>query len=420
MPLFLNSKRWKTTFLISAGGGIEYYDFAIFAIFAVSIGQSFFPSESQAVSLISAFAVFASGYLARPIGGFIFSHLGDRYGRKKSFSLSISIMAISTLLMAFVPTHAQIGISATLIFLCLRIIQGIALGGEIPGAITYVVETVRSRPSLATGIVFAFFSIGIIFANGTNAILIEIIPITYFHSVAWRIAFIFGSVLGIAIFILRRKLEETPSFLSQENRIEKLPLFALLREHPRNVLAGTLIVASIASITSMLFLFMVTYLKLIPNYSLKNIAFFTIIPLMILPFSCTFWGFICDYLPRKKVFGLILLLNILTAYWLYNSLISHNAALLPYFIMVFYTSIMAGLYPVVLAQMFPTHVRFSGTATCYNISYAIFGGLSPMIATYFIESHGDYLAPAWIIIITCLLSLLGLAIAKSPQHENHL
>lgn len=406
-------------FLISAGGGIEYYDFAIFAIFAVSIGQSFFPNESQTISLISAFAVFASGYLARPIGGFIFSHLGDKYGRKKSFSLSISIMAISTLLMAFVPTYAQIGMSATIIFLSLRIIQGIALGGEIPGAITYVVEYIHTRPSLASGVVFAFFSIGIILANGANAILIEIIPSTYFHDMAWRVAFIFGSVLGIAIFILRRKLEETPSFVLQEKNVEKIPLWTLLKNHPRNVIAGTLMVASIASITSMLFLFMVTYLNIIPNYDLKNIAFFTIGPLFILPFSCTFWGFICDYLPRNKMFFIILILNIVTAYWLYSSLVNHNNALLPYFIMIFYTSIMSGLYPVILSKMFPTSVRFSGTAICYNISYAIFGGLSPIAATYFIESHGDYLAPAWVIIIACLLSLLGLAIAKKPQHASH-
>ena len=152
----LSSTQWKTILLSSLGGGLEYYDFVIFIVFAQYIGKNFSFSEPEnaVTQVFFSLSLFAIGYLARPIGGILFSHLGDKFGRKKAFSLSISIMALSTLFMGLLPSYQSIGLAATIIFTVLRIIQGLSLGGELPGAITFLKEHCYERPGLACGILF--------------------------------------------------------------------------------------------------------------------------------------------------------------------------------------------------------------------------------------------------------------------------
>jgi MFS family permease len=223
----------KTVFLSSLGGGLEFYDFVIFAIFAKSISDCFFPASSEMAGLIKSYGVFAIGYLIRPFGGLLFSHFGDRYGRKKSFSFSISLMAISTLLMSMLPSYEQWGLWATFIFILFRLLQGISIGGEIPGAITFVSEHVPEKKGAACAIVLLFLNIGILIANGIHYGLSHLLSISDFNLYGWRIAFFAGGLLAFISLYMRRSLLETQSFLMEKKR-HRMPSKVVFRSHRKN------------------------------------------------------------------------------------------------------------------------------------------------------------------------------------------
>ncbi len=170
------------------------------------------------VSLISAFAVFAIGYLSRPLGGLVFSHVGDRAGRRRSFMASLLIMTGVTLAMAVVPSYAAIGLAAPLIFTALRFIQGLCVGGEMPGALTYVVETAPRRAGLACGIVIFCANTGVFLGTSISALLHGVLAPAAMEDYGWRIAFAVGGLLGAISVVLRRALEETPAFRSMRQR----------------------------------------------------------------------------------------------------------------------------------------------------------------------------------------------------------
>ena len=205
--------KFKTVVLSALGGGLECYDFIIFAIFAKNIGDTFFPASSTVATLIQSYLVFAIGYLARPLGGVIFSHFGDLYGRKKSFSVSISMMGISTLLMSFLPGFDKWGLLATVVFILLRIFQGLSIGGEIPGALVFVSEHFPLKKGAACAIILLFLNCGLLLGDLIHVLLTRFLPENLFNAYGWRIAFFIGGFSALISFYIRRSLEETHSFL---------------------------------------------------------------------------------------------------------------------------------------------------------------------------------------------------------------
>src|SRR6478609_1379283 len=164
----LDSAGWRLVLLASLGGTLEFYDFVVFGIFARDIADALFPAASPIASLMASFAAFAAGYLARPIGGIVLSHFGDRYGRRSVFLASLFIMSAATAGMGLVPTFASWGIAASATMVLLRVVQGLCLGGELPGALTYVVETAPRSAPFVCGLVFSCVTIGVAIATGVS------------------------------------------------------------------------------------------------------------------------------------------------------------------------------------------------------------------------------------------------------------
>src|SRR6187455_463750 len=152
---------WKIVLLASLGGTLEFYDFVIFGVFARDIADAVFPASDPLVSLILSYATFAVGYLARPIGGIVLSHYGDRYGRRRVFLWSVFVMSGATLGMGFVPSYMHWGVAASATMVALRVVQGFCLGGELPGALTYVVETAPRQAPYVCGVVFSCVTLGV-------------------------------------------------------------------------------------------------------------------------------------------------------------------------------------------------------------------------------------------------------------------
>src|SRR6185436_11772269 len=222
---------WKIVLLASLGGTLEFYDFVIFGVFARDIADAVFPASDPLVSLILSYATFAVGYLARPIGGIFLSHYGDRYGRRAVFLWSVFVMSGATLGMGLVPDYAQIGVAASLLMVTLRLLQGFCLGGELPGALTYVVETAPRRAPFVCGVVFSCVTIGVAVATGLSLGLRTWLPPELVPAIAWRVAFVLGGLGGLLSFALRRSLEESPEFARMKQLASRQPFREVLKHH---------------------------------------------------------------------------------------------------------------------------------------------------------------------------------------------
>src|SRR6187397_1015948 len=228
----------RIVLLASLGGTLEFYDFVIFGIFARDIADTIFPNPTPLISLMVSFAAFAAGYLARPIGGIVLSHFGDRHGRRRVFLVSIFVMSGATLGMGLVPSFATWGVAASVLMVTLRLLQGFCLGGELPGALTYVVETAPRHAPFVCGVVFSCVTMGVALATGVSLSLRSLLPPETVPVLAWRIAFILGGLGGLVSFVLRRALKQSPEFARLRGLASRQPFRDLLGTHATPVLIG--------------------------------------------------------------------------------------------------------------------------------------------------------------------------------------
>jgi hypothetical protein len=224
--------------LASIGGALEFYDFVIFVFFANVIGKLFFAASlPDWVRQAQTFGIFAAGYLARPLGGIVMAHFGDTRGRKRMFTLSVLLMAIPTFLIGLLPTYQSIGLAAPLLLLSMRVLQGVAIGGEAPGAWVFVAEHARrGRVGFAVGLLTGGLSFGILLGSLMAACLNRVFSPAEIAAGAWRIPFLVGGVFGFIAMWLRRWLKETPVFEEMRKRAtlsRELPLGTVLKNHGR-------------------------------------------------------------------------------------------------------------------------------------------------------------------------------------------
>lgn len=245
-PRALTGRDYKTLGLAALGGALEFYDFIIFVFFAPAIGQLFFPHDiPDWLRQLQTFGIFAAGYLARPLGGIVMAHFGDLVGRKRMFTLSVLLMSVPTLLMGLLPTYDSVGILAPVVLLLLRVLQGAAVGGEVPGAWVFVSEHVPpQRIGYACGTLTAGLTIGILLGSLVATAVNSRFSTAEVAAFAWRIPFLLGGVFGLFSVYLRRWLHETPVFAEMKARktlAAEIPLKAVIRDHGRAVIVSMLI-----------------------------------------------------------------------------------------------------------------------------------------------------------------------------------
>lgn len=262
----LNGQDYKTLSLAALGGALEFYDFIIFVFFAAVIGELFFPPNiPEWLRQLQTFGIFASGYLARPLGGIIMAHFGDLVGRKKMFSLSIFLMAVPTLAMGMLPTYESMGIAAPLLLLLMPMLQGAVIGGEVPGAWVFVSEHVpRSRIGLACGILTARLTLGILLGSAIATLLNSTLTPQQIVGGGWRIPFFLGGIFGFFAMYLRRWLQETPVFMEMQAHkrlADELPLKAVVMKHKTAVVVSMLLTWLLSACIVVVILMAPTYLQ---------------------------------------------------------------------------------------------------------------------------------------------------------------
>ncbi|BBF85595.1 L-proline/glycine betaine transporter ProP [Aquitalea magnusonii] len=408
-PRPLTLQDYRTLALAALGGALEFYDFIIFVFFALVIGQQFFPPDiPDWLRQFQTFGIFAAGYLARPLGGIVMAHFGDKLGRKRMFTLSIVLMAVPTLLMGMLPTYASIGIAAPLALLALRILQGAAIGGEVPGAWVFVAEHVPARHTgYACGTLTAGLTAGILLGSLLATLINTSFTPAQIADWAWRLPFLIGGVFGLIAMYLRQWLEETPVFAEMQAKktlAQELPLKTVLQQHKHAVLVSVLLTWLLSAAIVVVILMTPTYLQkqfgIAATTSLKANS----LAIIALTVGCMLAGRIIDRIGSGLTFILGSLLLGASSHHFYNTLAIDSSQLYVLYALTGLCVGIVGAVPYVMVRAFPAAVRFSGLSFSYNLSYAIFGGLTPMAVTLWLKTNP--LAPAHYVLALCGLGLL--------------
>ncbi|WP_054178304.1 MFS transporter [Trabulsiella odontotermitis] len=415
----LNRQDYKTLTLAALGGALEFYDFIIFVFFAAVIGELFFPADiPEWLRQVQTFGIFAAGYLARPLGGIVMAHFGDLVGRKKMFTLSILLMAIPTLAIGLLPTYVTAGLVAPLLLLLMRILQGAAIGGEVPGAWVFVAEHVPTRRiGIACGTLTAGLTVGILLGSVVATLINTSMTQQAIHDGGWRIPFLLGGAFGLVAMYLRRWLQETPIFIELQERkalAEEMPVKTVVTKHRQAVVISMLL-------TWLLSAGIVVVILMSPVWLQKQYGFAPALTLqansiatIMLCFGCLIAGFAADRFGSglTLIVGSLLLIGASGAF--YHGVGTHPELLMPLYGLVGLCVGVVGSVPYVMVRSFPAEVRFTGISFSYNVSYAIFGGLTPIAVTMLMVVSP--LAPAWYVLA---LSLMGMGIGFWLRRDNY-
>lgn len=409
--------------LAGLGGALEFYDFVIFVFLAPVISKLFMPPHMpEWLAWTGALGMFSAGYLFRPLGGIVLAQIGDLLGRKRIFIFSILLMATSTLGMALVPTHAAIGSLAPLLLVLLRIAQGAAIGGEIPGAWTYVAEQVpRRKVGFACGFLCSGLTLGILLGALLSVALGRWFSQDDILAYAWRIPFLVGGILGMFGVVLRRLIQETPVFTALRDHnllVPELPLKVILAFHAKGILlcmAATWVLSAGVVVTTLMTPSLLEDVYGYPrDVALSATCFGTIFLFM----GLTLAGMAADRMGigRSLVAGAIVLAP---ATFLFYSFAGHSAEALYLLSAAMGLSVgVIGIVPFVMVSAFPSEVRFTGVSFAYNVSYAIYGGLTP-VSIAALSSQSPMAQAYYLLFAAFLLLVLGIYILFEPNVVRH-
>lgn len=404
----LTRQDYKTLLLSALGGALEFYDFIIFVFFAVVIGQLFFPPDMpEWLRQAQAYGIFAAGYLARPLGGIVMAHFGDLLGRKRMFMLSIFLMAIPTLAIGLLPTYASIGIWAPLLLLGLRVLQGAAIGGEAPGAWVFVSEHVPPRHvGFACGTLAAGLVGGILLGSLVAMAVNKFYTPAEVLAEGWRIPFIAGGVFGLVSVWLRQWLHETPVFKEMQARQEladELPLRKVVREHRPAVILSMLLTWLLSAAVVVMILMTPTLIQKLYAIPAATALQASSIGSLFLIFGCIAFGAAADRFGAGRVLALgCVMLGITSALFYQQVAVAPENINAMYALCGFFVGTI-GIVPSMAVQAFPPAVRFSGLSFSYNVAYAVFGGLTPMLIGLLLPL--DKLAPVHYVGALCVLGV---------------
>ncbi len=399
----LDKQDYKTLALSALGGALEFYDFIIFVFFSITISHLFFPSDMPAwLSQVQTFGIFAAGYLIRPFGGIIMAHFGDLFGRKRMFTLSLLLMALPTLLIGCLPTYASINLFAPLLLLLMRLCQGLAVGGEVPGAWTFVAEHVpKNRIGLACGILTSGLSLGILLGSLVSTVMNKNLSPEQINDWGWRIPFIIGGIFGFIAMYLRRWLKETPVFLEMQKRKQqelskKIPIVTVLTEYlPQTILSMLLTWVLSAGIMVIMLMTPILLQKQF-GFSAVDALQGNILGIIGLIVSCTFYGMLMDRYSMGKVLFIGCIIAAVAIGLFYLSLNHPSLLFITYLIAGLGVGVV-GAFAYVMVKFFPATVRYSGVSFSFNMAYAIAGGLTPLLISIFTDFFSK-MAPAFYVV----------------------
>jgi MFS family permease len=414
----------------AVGNIIEWYDFYIFGSLASILAVKFFEKGHPVAAFLSTVALFSVGFLIRPLGAFVFGWLGDKVGRKYTFIVTLTGMGLSTAIIGMIPTYAQIGIAAAVIIFFLRLIQGLCLGGEYGGAITYVAEHVSDeKRGYYTGWLQTSPTLGIVLSLGVIIGTQTYLGEAAFNDWGWRVPFIFSLLLvAIAIYI-RLSLQETPIFqdIKSKGQTATNPWReAFIGENLRYVLIASVVVLGQGCVWYSSQFWALYFLQTVKKLDVLTSSYIVGLALLIATPTLVLWGWLSDKIGRKPIILGGMLLASLTYYPLYSALgayadpknLNYAMSVLIVAILVNYVGMTYGPIAAFLAEFFPGRIRYTSVSVPYHIGNGWGGGLVPIITTSVYLNTGSL---AWALAYPIGLPLLMFLIAVflMPETRKH-
>jgi len=409
----------------SIGNALEWYDFSVYAFFAVYIGQNAFRHTNEAAQLLQSFMAFGIGFVARPLGALFIGAYGDYAGRKAALTMTILLMACGTGIMAFAPGYAAIGIGAPILIVCGRMLQGFSAGGEIGGASAFLIE---HAPEGKKGLYASWLQASMAISNVLAALVATCVTLLLTHDQVagwgWRIPFIIGLGIAPVGFWLRSTLDETPEFQLEMERAQherqslKTPLLRVIREYPRELLIGSGFSVLWAICVYTLIIFLPIYVQKTLHFESRQAFLASLIGNCFMVVACVSAGALSDRIGRRTVLLLATCLMLLGSYpmLLWLSIVHTTLALvLVQTLFCIMVAIFVGVAPATLGAVFPTRVRSSGMSLSYNFSVTIFGGFAPAILTWLTLRPGGGFAPAWYVMAACAVALVSICFLPSER-----
>ena len=418
MPASLNS-RFKSIAGGSAGNLVEWYDWYAYSALTIYFAPVFFPKEDPTAQLLSAAAIFAVGFLMRPIGAWLMGIYSDRHGRKSGLALSVALMAGGSLLIAVAPTYAKAGAVAPAVLVIARMLQGLSVGGEYGASATYLSEmALRNRRAFWASFQYVTLIGGQLLALAVVVLLQSAMPEAELQGWGWRVAFGIGALLAVAVYILRTRLAETQSFTNQASDRERSTAIGLWKQHPREFL----IVAAISGGGSAAFYAYTTYMqKFLTNtsgFSRTSATEIMTIALVVFMLIQPLWGMVADRVGRKPILYVFGFGGVLVSVPVFTA-ISRAATPGPALALVLVPLVLLGAYTsisgLIKAELFPAHIRTLGVALPYAVGNCLFGGTAEYVALWFKQAGAE---SGFYWYLTAIIGMAAAAFVMLPETKR--
>ncbi len=414
--------RWRQTLAASIGNLLEWYDFALFGLTAAVFSEQFFPTHDGGAGLIRVFATFAAGFLARPLGWIFFGWVGDRFGRRRSLTLSIWLMVIPTLGIGLLPGVDVLGIWATALLIVLRVIQGLSVGGEWVSSMIFLVESSEShRQGFRSSFGLVTISLGLALGSGVVLLVHSSFGDGGWQSWAWRIPYLLGGVLAFFGVWVRRVIRESPAFveLAESDRRAAHPIHAAIRSVPRRI-ALMMGAVGISTVTfTVFFIWAPGYAQSHLGLDARSAMLANTAGLVTLAVLTPFGGWLSDVVGYKRLY--VGVVAALTAAMVPGIALLDSGTLAGAMLAQMGVGALLGLLQpsVVLARLFPVALRTSAMGLGYNVPQAFLGGLAPLVCSGLVQRTGEPLSPAlFLLAVGIVSSVSAWRLPQSPPQDR--
>ncbi|MFC5790073.1 MFS transporter [Agromyces tardus] len=408
-----------------AGTVVEWYEFFLYASAATLVfGTAFFPpSDDPYAGIIAAFLTYAVGFIARPLGGIVFGHFGDKYGRKKLLQLSIILIGVATFLIGCLPTYAQVGLLAPALLVILRFLQGFALGGEWGGAVLLVAE---HSPSKSRGFWASWPQAAVPVGNLLATLVLFVLSSTLseaaFLGWGWRVAFWLSAVIVLIGWYIRTKVADAPIFLEMQAEREAAKatsygVIEVIKRYPRGVITAMGLRVAENILYYVVVTFSIVYLTQVVKEGTANTLLLLVGAHLVHFLVIPQWGRLSDRIGRRPVYAIGAVLGAAWAFFAFPLMSTGQPVVIWLAIslgLVFHGAMYAG-QPAIMAEMFPTRMRYSGVSLGYQVTSIFAGSLAPIIATSLLAQYGSSVPVAIYVAVACAITLVAVWAARETR-----